>query len=240
MRKNRIKTQCDECSKVLYRIPSRLKNFKYQFCNRECQGKWQSRTRNGENSSRFNGGLVTKHCLHCGESHNVTRSLGQRSKYCSYRCYWDAMHLKNTTTTQCHNCKKEIRIVNSKLKKHNHYFCGVACQRRFMRKDRIYNWISDRSKLKDFNSSLRECADSKKWRKKIFKRDNYTCKACGLKQSRRENINLNVHHIKKISDYPGLILKLWNGITLCEKCHRKTLGKEEKYEIKYLKLVYNF
>ena len=58
---------------------------------------------------------------------------------------------------------------------------------------------------------------TKKRRTKIFKRDDYTCQECG-----KIGNKLNAHHIKEIVNYPELILKINNGVTLCEECHKKT------------------
>lgn len=57
----------------------------------------------------------------------------------------------------------------------------------------------------------------KEWRKKIFKRDDYTCQICGEKGG-----ELNADHIKPYQTHPKLRLCLDNGRTLCVKCHRKT------------------
>lgn len=78
---------------------------------------------------------------------------------------------------------------------------------------------------------IRRCSYMKKWRNKIFHRDNYTCQKCNNKCSG----HLNAHHIiefKKILDKNNInnftkakdCEELWdisNGITLCEKCHKE-------------------
>ena len=40
------------------------------------------------------------------------------------------------------------------------------------------------------------------------------CYMCGSTE------NLHDHHILPKAVYPEIALKMWNGITLCEKCHR--------------------
>ena len=57
----------------------------------------------------------------------------------------------------------------------------------------------------------------KKWRLKVFIRDNYTCRNCQKVGGR-----LTAHHIKSWAKYPKLRFVVSNGITLCEKCHSKT------------------
>ena len=62
------------------------------------------------------------------------------------------------------------------------------------------------------------------WRYAIFKRDNFTCQFC-LKYGGK----LHAHHIRPCAAFPKLRYKLSNGITLCEKCHRKVRGYEAEY-----------
>ena len=63
-----------------------------------------------------------------------------------------------------------------------------------------------------------------KWRKKIYKRDNYICQKC----SQRGKI-LNAHHIEGYSENKDLRLEESNGITFCRKCHKQF---HKKYGIK--------
>ena len=56
----------------------------------------------------------------------------------------------------------------------------------------------------------------KEWRKRVFERDNYTCKDCGATGY------LTAHHIKSFAHHPDSRYNLDNGKTLCEPCHAKT------------------
>ena len=57
----------------------------------------------------------------------------------------------------------------------------------------------------------------KKWRDSVFARDDYTCQHCGDNSGG----NLNAHHIIPFSKDESLRFEVSNGITLCEKCHKK-------------------
>jgi len=75
------------------------------------------------------------------------------------------------------------------------------------------NW---RGGITDSNKRIRESKEYKKWRKKVFERDNYTCVNCGQVGGK-----LNADHIKPFSRFPKLRFEVDNGRTLCERCHRK-------------------
>jgi hypothetical protein len=91
------------------------------------------------------------------------------------------------------------------------------------------NWKGGTSTI---NKLIRECEEYNRWRKDIFKRDNYKCRLCESK-----NI-IEVHHIfplyKIIEQYKIKSLidaynckVLWerkNGVVLCKKCHNHTKG----------------
>jgi hypothetical protein len=66
------------------------------------------------------------------------------------------------------------------------------------------------------NNLIRSSKEYRKWEKKIFERDNYTCQNC-----KKIGGKLNAHHIKRFSKYPELRFVVENGITYCEQCHRK-------------------
>lgn len=56
----------------------------------------------------------------------------------------------------------------------------------------------------------------RQWREEVYKRDNYTCRACD-----RKDVYLNAHHLKPYSRFPLERYNLSNGITLCGSCHQQ-------------------
>jgi hypothetical protein len=96
--------------------------------------------------------------------------------------------------------------------------------------------------------SIRNNDKYKAWRLSIFERDFFTCQMPGCGQRGSE---IRAHHIKKfidlIREYNIKTLEealncceLWllaNGITLCEKCHKKTYHKEEQFKDLFLEII---
>ncbi|MBE3094981.1 MAG: HNH endonuclease [Actinobacteria bacterium] len=87
--------------------------------------------------------------------------------------------------------------------------------------------------------SIRQLPESIKWKKEIYKRDDWTCQMCN-----KRGISLHTHHkisfstiidkydIKSIIDAINCKL-LWdisNGTTLCKSCHKKCHSKNNKLE----------
>ena len=74
------------------------------------------------------------------------------------------------------------------------------------------------------NTKIRNSIEFCFWRESVFGRDNYTCQKCDIKGGK-----LNAHHIKNFASFLEVRLAIDNGITLCEKCHKK-------FHIKYGKI----
>ena len=77
--------------------------------------------------------------------------------------------------------------------------------------------------LTSINRCLRRSSAFIRWRKSVFKRDNFTCQNlnCPFCNNKR-GVTIHPHHIKEFSKYPKLRFKIDNGITYCDKFHLKS------------------
>ena len=66
------------------------------------------------------------------------------------------------------------------------------------------------------NNKIRNGTDVSNWKKKVFKRDNYTCQKTKIKGGK-----LCCHHILNFAEYPDLRCKVSNGITFSEETHKE-------------------
>lgn len=103
-------------------------------------------------------------------------------------------------------------------------------------------WKGGISKLSD---RIRRTEKYKRWRKKVFERDNYTCQKCKVRSGNRKTVYLEAHHKKEFSkilaekeiktlDDAYNCKELWdinNGKTLCLDCHTRN-GRPNKDLIK--------
>lgn len=96
-----------------------------------------------------------------------------------------------------------------------------------------WNWQGGKST----NRRDRNSIENNTWRIRVFERDNFTCKWCGI--TSHEGVRLHAHHIKSYSVHEDLRFNIVNGITLCTDCHIKTFGKEEDFIELFSALVAN-
>lgn len=84
-------------------------------------------------------------------------------------------------------------------------------------RDVEYQKLHHRSyRVPEEKRAIRNSGAYSAWRKAVYERDHYTCQSCGIIGKR-----LNAHHIKSFARFPSLRLDVDNGITLCERCHKK-------------------
>jgi len=178
---------------------------------------------------------LQKTCLTCGKlfskryNESITNWNNKNRKYCSRECNNLAPRSKES----------RLKMRKAKLKNPTRYWKGKKFSEEYKQKlrkphrkikdtsnmcgKRPWNKIGDG--ITPINERIRKSPRYKRWVKRVFERDNYTCQSCG----KRGGIILQAHHIKSFSKYPKLRFKLSNGKTLCLKCHRKTksYGKQK-------------
>lgn len=83
---DRVKRDCAFCGETLEIKPSVSENRNRVFCDYSCAGRWRSENLSGDNSPRWKGGDIEKHCEICGKSFEVKRARADSARFCSYEC----------------------------------------------------------------------------------------------------------------------------------------------------------
>jgi hypothetical protein len=82
------KVECIQCNTQVDIIPARLSTFK--FCSYACRGKWRAENWQGENNPRWQGGVRTKSCQHCGTEFGLNKNEPvtnfRKRKFCCKPC----------------------------------------------------------------------------------------------------------------------------------------------------------
>lgn len=151
--------------------------------------------------------IEVEHCEVCGNP--FLQASSQKNNYCSLSC---------ARADISDECREKISI---KMSGENNPMYGVR-----MTGDKHWNWKGG------ISADSRSTPAYNLWRDCVYGRDYYTCQMCGTTKSGC----FNAHHIFKWTDYPEFRFEVWNGITLCEECHRKVYNKEELYIEQFLKL----
>lgn len=157
-------------------------------------------------------------CIVCGNKILIKPKAKHFCKFCSKNCYHkyqkgrkipkdivkkiaDSNRGRKTGGfVYCLQCKKKTYKYPSDLR-FSRKFCSFKC---FLR------YVSENASPKRTNKGK-----DKKWKKDVYRYDNYTCWICGEKGGK-----LNAHHLKSWAKYPKLRYKISNGVTLCKFCHK--------------------
>ena len=213
----RIKKSCEHCQKIMMVQPSRKNR---RFCSRQC--KWDYTKEHGNTELT---------CEICFRKYTIANFFadatdGRKSRYCSKDCQYKAFSEKrlgkgnplwvDKIKKTCPVCKKEFWVAPSnKL-----ICCSSECGHK--RRSKIYrrenHWLWTGGKKHDYGPDWKQIA------RDIRKRDNWTCKVCGIYSKGRNGPvgALHVHHIKPLlsfnsyeeANHPS------NLISLCKLCHR--------------------
>jgi len=174
-------------------------------------------------------------CIICGELKSY-----RNGKYCSIECRtidWTGKKRPDALRRikkVCPECKIEFEAGGRSGKKRDQIYCSNKCSGKSSRKSIDHFW--------DLNGRTKNHAWDK-FRKEIFKRDNYTCKFCKEKKDK-----MQVHHIIP-RKYGGNHLEK-NLLTACRHCHgsidrtiflmvKNNFGKDPKQLIKRFMKIFN-
>jgi len=160
----------------------------------------------GKNSVAWRGGIMQtyfkKQCNSCLKEFSVLKHK-INAKYCSEKCYYVSL----TGKPSKFRGKKRPELSGSKNPL----------------------WRGGVTKIQD---TVRTCLEMSQWRKKIFVRDNYTCRLCGQWGGKLCVDHYPIQFAQVLKDNNITTLdqalqcpQLWdtnNGRTLCVPCHKKT------------------
>jgi len=124
---------------------------------------------------------------------------------------------KKGKNINCINCNKLVYKTMSQLRYYKNHFCSVECRTCYQKgvNSPNYNGVCNKNEL------IRKSKKYMLWRKKIFERDNYCCQICGA-IGRKLNAHHIIHFVYCVDNKKEkLIYSLNNGVTLCEKCHKR-------------------
>ena len=200
-----IKT-CLTCKKEFNVYPYKLKMGKGKFCSKKCYLASIKR--------------VESLCKNCNKSFLTTenRLKDGRGVFCSKEC--QNSYTPKQKIVKCDYCNKEFKIKESELKRHKHKYCSRSCASKDYKNHysgkNSTNWKGGKQREK--HNGNHKYSD---WRLRVYERDSFTCQECGQVGGK-----LNAHHQFAWAEFPSLRYELWNGVTLCEKCHKLEHSKK--------------
>lgn len=116
----------------------------------------------------------------------------------------------------CGDCAFLDDLISEKEYIKNHlFFIGDSRLRACVKDGKIYIG-SGKFPWEKTDREIRNSKENTEWRTAVFERDKYTCVIC-----KKVGGRLNAHHIKPFSKFPNDRFDIDNGITLCEKCHKR-------------------
>ncbi len=199
--KTRIEKQCAQCKELFYVHPYRAKTSK--FCSRRCKGDSQKgidifkgSKREWLNGNKFAvGHTPNKQCFKKGMT---PWNKGIEYHVIAGKKNWNWKGGK----PNCLDCGKQL--VNYQAKR-----CQ-KCYHLASRGANHYAWKGGRKQQE------RGQGEYNRWRKLVYKRDHWTCQACG--GNARE---INAHHIESWAACEEKRYDINNGIALCKPCHQE-------------------
>lgn len=221
-----VRCVCLACGKGFNTYPSR----KGLYCSRVCANAGLSVTRAGDKSEKWAGGPAVRFCEVCGSQFHIGKAkLGIGwGRFCSPGCKAQGQR-KEKVKLSCDGCGVEFERYPSEVAKHeargsSGIYCSKKCRGAVLgesqKGEANPHW---RGGTTTENTRIRQSIEGLWWREAVLKRDDYTCRHCGAKGSRRRGaaVVLHAHHIRGFAAFPDLRFDVDNGLTLCMPCHHK-------------------
>lgn len=173
-------------------------------------------------------------CICCGDEFKTHKAT---QKYCSTTCegkYIKDNNLKKgeghwnwsggVKKSKCDYCGREIQQKIGQFAKFEYHYCSKECNGKHSKELGRFKGANSTS----YNPNLsdedrvrrRKTPESKQWTKKVYERDNYTCRICSYRGK-----GLVAHHLNGYNLYKDGRTDVNNGVTLCKKHHNKFHGE---------------
>ena len=170
-RTKRVKVKCDYCGKEIEKKSCHM-NTKHHFCNSQCQGKWNSLYKVGENHPTYS--QVEIKCDYCGKQFMIQPYKLEESEkhYCSKDCQHNSLigrHLSDD-----HKQKLRDNVPRGKDSPH---------------------WKED--KTDEERLLERSYPEYHQWERSVKERDNFTCQCCKQRGGELHSHHLNGYHWDK-------------------------------------------
>jgi len=175
---------------------------------------------------------TNKQCSFCGKnfdfnSYPSSEKSGHKGRFCSQKCHIDSMKSKAFRFLCC-ICDTEVFTQPAQIKYRSRKTCSRACRSVLLRKRAEDRRVALGYTKHQLDRLARYSPEAERWRKAVFKRDDFTCQVCGLRGA-----YLEADHILPWAYFSDLRFELTNGRTLCRPCHDKT-----KISAKKMKEIY--
>lgn len=148
------------------------------------------------------------HCIDCGKK---LMGHSERCQICNN------IYLKLSKL----GIYSEKAKIKRKMKGIRHFHHSLETKRKISLghlKEKSHWW---KGGISTINRRIRASSNFRLWREAVFLRDNWICQKCKIKSSNGKLVYLHPHHIKSFAQFPELRFAIDNGITLCNKCHKK-------------------
>jgi 5-methylcytosine-specific restriction endonuclease McrA len=170
---------------------------------------------------------MIRQCVICSKEFNAIPAR-VNAKLCSNACRYiyqgrtrkaegNGRWLGEERERRCQQCGEPFRYYSRSRK-----FCSLACtklgQKRYYGLEHPRSNPASRARGAQSNSKIQQ-----RWAAQVFLQDDVTCQQCGI-----SGVKMHAHHVLPWKEFPEHRADVWNGVTLCVKCHRGVHSNDGK------------